>query len=96
MGVVFHLRDALRGFPRLVGLLAALLVVCLSVSSGWSSCRVPQILRRSSPGGRVVVSDAGMAVQALLLATSLPLNMVVPLTMGRCVRLYLSRMVRYP
>ena len=95
-GVVFHLRDALQGFPRLVGLLAALLEVCLPVSSGWSSCRVPQILRLSSPGGRVVVSDAGMAVRVLLLVTSLPLNMVVPLTLGRCVRLYLSRMVRYP
>ena len=30
-GVVVHLRDALRGFPRLVGLLAALLEVYLSV-----------------------------------------------------------------
>ena len=96
MGVGFHLRDALRGFPRLVGLLAALLEVCLPVSNGWSSYRVPQVLLLSSPGGKVVVSDAGMAVQALLLATSLPLNMVVPLTPGRCVRLYLSRMVRYP
>ena len=95
-GIGFHLRDALRGFPRLVGLLAALLDVCLPVSSGWSSYRVPQVLRLSSPGGRVVVSEAGMAVRALLLATSLPLNMVVPLTLGRCVRLYLSRMVRYP
>ena len=28
-GVVVHLRDALRGFPRLVGLLAALLEVYL-------------------------------------------------------------------
>ena len=34
--------------------------------------------RLSSPGGRVVVSAAGMAVRALLLATSLPLNMVYP------------------
>ena len=30
-GVVVHLRDALRGFPRLVGLLAALLEVYLSI-----------------------------------------------------------------
>ena len=29
-GVVVHLRDAWRGFPRLVGLLAALLEGCLS------------------------------------------------------------------
>ena len=42
VGAVVHLRDALRGFPRLVGLLAALLEVYLSVSSGWSLCRVPQ------------------------------------------------------
>ena len=46
---------------------AALLEVYLSVSSGWSLCRVPQVLRLSSPGGRVVVSEAGMAVRALLL-----------------------------
>ena len=65
-------------FPRLVGLLAALLEVYLSVSSCWSLCRVPQVLRLSSPGGRVVVSEAGMAVWALLLATSLPLHMVYP------------------
>ena len=31
--VVVHLRDAGRGFPRLVGLLAALLEVYLSLSS---------------------------------------------------------------
>ena len=95
-GVVFHLRDALWGFPRLVGLLAALLEVYLPVSSGWSLCRVPQVLRLSSPGGRVVVSEAGMAVRALLLTTSLPLTHGVPLTLGRCARLYLSRMVRHP
>ena len=35
-GVVVHLRDAWRGFPRLVGLLAALLEVYLSISSGLS------------------------------------------------------------
>ena len=67
-----------RVFPRMVGLLAALLEVCLPVSSSWSSFRVPQVLRLSSPGWRVVFSDAGIAVQALLLATSLPLNMVFP------------------
>ena len=49
-GVVVHLRDAWRGFPCLVGLLAALLEVYLSVSSSWSLCRVPQVLRLSSPG----------------------------------------------
>ena len=64
MGVVVHLRDAWRGFPRLVGLLAALLEVYLSVSSSWSLCRVPRVLRLSSPGRRVVFSEAGMAVRA--------------------------------
>ena len=77
-GVVVHLHVAWRGFPRLVGLLAALLEVYLSVSSRWSLCRVPRVLRLSSPGRRVVFSEAGMAVRALLLATSLPLPMVFP------------------
>ena len=77
-GVVVHLCDAWRGFPRLVGLLAALLEVYLSVSSSWSLYRVPRVLRLSSPGRRVVFSEAGMAVRALLLATSLPLPMVFP------------------
>ena len=35
-------------------------------------------LRLFSPGRRVVVSEAGMAVRVLLLATSLPLPMVFP------------------
>ena len=65
-------------FPRLVGLLAALLVGYLSVSSSWSLCRVPRVLRLSSPGRRVVFSEAGLAVRALLLATSLPLPVVFP------------------
>ena len=75
-GVVVHLRDAWRGFPRLVGLLATLLGV--SLSSSWSLCRVPRLLRLFSPGRRVVVSEAGMAIRVLLLATSLPLPMVFP------------------
>ena len=41
-------------------------------------------------------SGSGIAVWALLLATSLLLTMVLPLTPGRFVRLYLFRMVRYP
>ena len=41
-------------------------------------------------------SGSGIAVWALLLATSLPLTMVLPLTPGQFVRLYLFRMVRYP
>ena len=86
----------LVGFPRLVGWLAALLEVYLPVSSGWSLCGVPQVLRLSSPGGRVVVSAAGIAVRALLQATSIPLTHGVPLTLGRCARRYLSWMVRRP
>ena len=49
-GVVVHLRDAWRGFPRLVGLLAALLEVYLSISSSLFLCRVPRLLRLFSPG----------------------------------------------
>ena len=44
-GVVVHLRDACGVFPRLVGLLAALLEVYLSISSSLSLCRVPRLLR---------------------------------------------------
>ena len=43
--------------------------------------------------GVVVFSGSGIAVRALLLATSLPLTMVLPLTPGRFVRLCLFRMV---
>ena len=41
---IFHLGVAMRGFPRMVGLLAALLEVCLPGLSGWYPFRVPQIL----------------------------------------------------
>ena len=34
-GDIFHLGVAMRGFPRMVGLLAALLEVCLPVLRGW-------------------------------------------------------------
>ena len=77
-GVVVHLRDAWRGFPRLVGLLAALLEVYLSISCSLFLCRVPRLLRLFSPGRRVVVSEAGLAVRVSLLATSLPLPVVFP------------------
>ena len=40
--------------------------------------RVPRLLRLFSPGGRVVVSEAGLAVRVSLLAASLPLPMVFP------------------
>ena len=43
-GDIFHLGVAMRGFPRMVGLLAALLEVCLPVLSGWYPFRVPQVL----------------------------------------------------
>ena len=49
-----------------------------------------------SPERGVMFSGSGIAVRALLLATSLPLTMVLPLTPGRFVRLFLFRMVRYP
>ena len=49
-----------------------------------------------SPERVVVFSGSGIAVRALLLATFLPLTMVLPLSPGRFVRLYLFRMVRYP
>ena len=43
-GDIFHLGVAMRGFPRMVGLLAALLEVCLPGLSGWYPFRVPQVL----------------------------------------------------
>ena len=49
-----------------------------------------------SPEGVVVFSGSGIAVRALLLATSVTLTMVLPLTPGRFVRLCLFRMVLCP
>ena len=43
-GDIFHLGVAMHEFPRMVGLLAALLEVCLPGLSGWYPFRVPQIL----------------------------------------------------
>ena len=43
-GDIFHLGVSMRGFPRMVGLLAALLEVCLPGLSSWYPFRVPQIL----------------------------------------------------
>ena len=40
-GDIFHLGVSMRGFPRMVGLLAALLEVCLPGLSGWYPFRVP-------------------------------------------------------
>ena len=59
------------------------------VSSSLFLCRVPRLLRLFSPGGRVVVSEAGLAVRVSLLAASLPLPMVFPWRWGHGVRLYL-------
>ena len=42
--VAFRLGVAMRGFPHMVGLLAALLEVCLPVLSGCYPFRVPQVL----------------------------------------------------
>ena len=43
-GLAGDLGVAMRGFPRMVGLLAALLEVCLPVLSGWYPFRVPQVV----------------------------------------------------
>ena len=43
-GDTFHLGVSMRGLTRMVGLLAALLEVCLPGLSGWCHFRVPQIL----------------------------------------------------
>ena len=77
-GVVVHLRDAWRGFSSL-GWLAGCSPGSLSfyfeqlVSMQGASASTPLF-----PGRRVVVSEAGLAVRVLLLATSLPLPMVFP------------------
>ena len=43
-GAICRLGVSMRGSPRMVGLLAALLEVCLPGLSGWCHFRVPQIL----------------------------------------------------
>ena len=58
-------------------------------SSSLFLCGVPRLLRLFSPGGRGVVSEAGLAVRVSLLAASLPLPMVFPWRWGHGVRLYL-------
>ena len=96
-GDIFHLGVAMGGFPRM-GWLA-------SCSSGSLPSRFERLVSLQGTSGsmtpfspeRVVMfSGSGIAVRALLLATSLPLTMVLPLTPSRFVRLYLFRMVRYP
>ena len=88
-GVVVHLRDAWRGFPRWVGLLAALLEVYLSLFEQLVSMRGASASTPLFPRGRGVVSEAGLAVRVSLLAASLPLPVVFPWRWGHGVRLYL-------
>ena len=85
------------GFPRMVGLLAALLEVCLPGFERLVSLQgASDSMTHFSPEGVVVFSGSGIAVRALLLATSLTLTMVLPLTPGRFVRLCLFQMVLCP
>ena len=95
-GDIFHLGVSMRGFPRMVGLLAALQEVCLPGGAAGipSGCLRFYDSLLSREGGRVFCS--GIAVRALLLATSLTLTMVLPLTPGRFVCLCLFRMVPCP
>ena len=66
------------------GLLAALPEVDLLGLGCWCMFRLPQILLPHSSPGRVVVTPVfGVAVRALLQATSLPLGMVVSSAPGR-------------
>ena len=65
------------------GLLAALPEVGLLGMGCWCMFRVPQILCLSPPGREVVASVFGVAVRALLQATSLPLGMDVSPAPGR-------------
>ena len=73
------------GLPRMGGLLAALLEVRLPGIGCWCPFRVPQILCLTPlPRVRSWLLVSGIAVRALLLATSLPLGMDVSLAPGRC------------
>ena len=73
------------GLPRMVGLLAALLEVRLPGMGCWRPFRVPQILCLTPlPRVRSWLLVSGIVVRALLLATSLPLDMDVSLAPGRC------------
>ena len=73
------------GLPHMGGLLAALLEVWLPGLNGWCHFRMPQILCLTSlPRVCSCFLVSGIAVRALLLATSLPLDMVISLAPGRC------------
>ena len=84
-GDAFHLGIFMRWSSTLGGLLAALLEVRLPGMDGWCPFRVPQILCLTPlPRVRSWLLVSGIAVRALLLATSLPLGMDVSLAPGRC------------
>ena len=96
-GDIFHLGVSMHGFfphGRLAGCSSGILpswferLVSLQGAS--------DSMTHFSPERVVVLSGSGIAVRALLLATSLTLTMVLPLTPGRFVRLCLFRMVRCP
>ena len=73
------------GLPRMGGLLVALPEVRLPGMGCWCPFRVPQILCLTPlPRVRSWLLVSGIAVRALLLATSLPLGMDVSLAPGRC------------
>ena len=73
------------GLPRMGGLLAALPEVWLPGRGCWCPFRVPQILCLTSlPRVWAWLLVSGIAVRALLLAPSLPLDMDVPLAPGWC------------
>ena len=89
-GVVVHLRDTWRGFPRWVGLLAALLEVYLSIFE--------QLVSWQGASASTPLFPRGMGRGFLRLAwrygrrfwrRSLPLPMVFPWRWGHGVRLYL-------
>ena len=72
------------GLPRMRGLLAALPEVRLPGMGCWCTFRVPQVLCLTPlPGVRSWLLVSGIAVRALLLATSLPFGMGVSLAPGR-------------
>ena len=84
-GDAFHLGVSMRWSSTHGGLLAALPGVRLPGMGCWCPFRVPQILCLTPlPRVRSWVLVSGIAVRALLLATSLPLGMDVSLALGRC------------
>ena len=84
-GDAFHLGIFMRWSSTRGGFLAALPEVRLPGMGCWCLFRVPQILCLTPlPRVRSWLLVSGIAVRALLLATSLPLGMDVSLAPGRC------------